>query len=190
MNQEGNSTASFGSTNNMTSSETTHVAMVGQTIGSNFTSSVEDSPAPSSESALRMATKRGTSRGRAQERSAHQSGRIPDQSLPRIPGSDGGSEGLGRGRTILAQSSHETQIVSRSRSPTPAPVPNGHPGSARSSAPGTPIPRTQSAKISGYSTPKSGAGRSQIIPPRKFLEQRHNWNIYLLKDFPQVRLPV
>ena len=69
MDQEGNSTASFGSSNNMAPSETTHVAMVGQTVASDMMSSVGESPAQSSESALDMVPKRDAQRGSS--RSTH-----------------------------------------------------------------------------------------------------------------------
>ena len=73
MDQEGNSTASFGTSSNMTTTETTNVAMVSQTVAGDTLSPLEDSPAPSSDSALEMFPRRGQSGGMGQERSAEQS---------------------------------------------------------------------------------------------------------------------
>ena len=67
MDQEGNSTASFGSSSNMATSETANAAMVCQTVASDMMSSVGESPAKSSESALEMFPKRSTQRGIGQE---------------------------------------------------------------------------------------------------------------------------
>ncbi len=151
--QDGNARAAFGSGNNMAASETTHVAMAGQTVASDMMSSVGESPAQSSESALDMVPKRDAQRGRGQGQP------VDVQSLPKIPGSDGGSEGLGRGRLSLSQSSRESPKGIRSRSPTPRqPSPVVRPESGRPSVPGTPSHFTQVSNISGQSTPKGGKG--------------------------------
>ncbi len=131
MDQDGNSTASFGSNNNMTSSETTNVAMAGQTVASEKMSSVNESSITSSESALGTIPRRGSSRGRGQERPARQRNQIPDQFLPKIPDFDSGPDGLGRGRSALPRSSRGTQIGERSRSPTPVLSSAGQPVTGR-----------------------------------------------------------
>ncbi len=115
MDQEGNSTASFGSSSNMATSETANAAMVCQTVASDMMSSVGEP----SESALDMVTKRSTQRGSGQGQN------VDGHALPKIPGSDGGSDGLGRGRLPLSHSSRESPIGTRSRSPTPRPSQNG-----------------------------------------------------------------
>ncbi len=90
MDQDQNSTASFGSVSNMTSSGTTNVAMVGQAVDGDSRSSMEQSPAQSSESALEMYARTGHSGGVGQERSAEQI--LPAPSLPTIQDQDGGTE--------------------------------------------------------------------------------------------------
>ncbi len=75
----------------MTTTETTNVAMVSQTVAGDTLSSLEDSPAPSSDSALEMVTRRGQSGGMGQERSAEQS--LPAPVLPTIQ--DSGPDDFG-----------------------------------------------------------------------------------------------
>ncbi len=101
MDHEGNSTASFGSSNNMTSTETANVAMVGQAVAGDSRSSMGESPAPSSDSALEMFPRRGPSGGVGQERSADQS--LPAPVLPTIQDQDGGSEDLGTSQSMLSR---------------------------------------------------------------------------------------
>ena len=103
MDQEGNSTASFGTSSNMTSTETTNVAMVGQTVAGDTQSSLEESPAPSSDSALEMFPRQGQTGGVGQERSGEQS--HPASVLPAIQ--DSGTENFGLSRSMLPQSPPE-----------------------------------------------------------------------------------
>ena len=150
MDQEGNSTASFGSSNNMTSTETANVAMVGQTVAGDTMSSMGESPAQSSDSALEMFPRRGPSGGVGQERSAEQS--LPAPILPTIQDQDGGSEDLGTSQSMLSQ-------------PLPA-VPNGErslfvtPRRSRSGSV-TPVKKVQAFGkiISPRSSPKGGMER-------------------------------
>ena len=139
MDQGGDSTASFGSNNSMATGDSTNVAMVGQTVVSDLMSSVGESPAQSSESVLEMIQRRDAQRGRGQDRSVHQNGTVVYHVLPKNPGSDGGSDGLGRGRSVLPPSLGGSPIGTRSRSPTPQrPSTMGRPESGRSSGLGTP----------------------------------------------------
>ncbi len=158
MDQGADSTASFGSNNSMATGDSTNVAMVGQTVVSDLTSSVGVSPVPASESALEMVTRRDTQGGRGQERSDDQNDPIGHQCLPNIPGSDAGSDGLGRGRSVLPPSPGGSPIVPirRSRSPTPKrPSTMGRPESGRSSGLGMPIRIGATSRVSGCSTPKT-----------------------------------
>ncbi len=134
----------------MATSETANAAMVCQTVASDMMSSVGESPAQSSESALDMVPNKSTQRGSGQGQN------VDGHALPKIPGSDGGSDGLGRGRLPLSHSSRESPIGTRSRSPTPRPSQIGRQASDRSSTPGTPSHFTQVSNISGHSTPKGG----------------------------------
>ena len=87
----------------MTSAETTNVAMVGQTVAGDTMSSMEESPAQSSESALEMYPRRAYSGGVGQERSADQN--LPDPIiLPTIQDQDGEPEGLGLSQSLMPQS--------------------------------------------------------------------------------------
>ena len=117
MDQEGNSTASFGTSSNVTSTGTANVAMVGQTVAGDTMSSMGESPAQSSDSALEMFPRRGSSGGVGQERSAEQS--LPAPILPTIQDQDGGSEDLGLSRSMLPQSLPEAQDGERSLFVTP-----------------------------------------------------------------------
>ena len=137
----------------MATSETANAAMVCQTVASDLMSSVGESPAQSSESALDMVPKRSTQRGIGQGQN------VDGHALPNIPGSDGGSDGLGCGRLPLSHSSRESPIGTRSRSPTPRPSQSGRQESGRSSLPGTPSQITAVSKFSGISTPKGGTGQ-------------------------------
>ena len=179
--QEGNSTASFGSSIDMAPSETTHVAMVCQTVASDMMSSVGESPAQSSESALDMGPKRDAQRGRA-------SGQCADvQVLPKIAGSDDGSEGQGRGRLPLSQASRESPKGIRSRSPTERQSsPVLRPEKGRLSASGTPKHSTQVEKVSGRSTPKAG---KEGITPSKDLVGAEEKLVRLLNEYATCASP-
>ncbi len=156
------STASFGSSNHMTNHDVTEMAMAGQIVAGEVSSSIEQSPAQSSDSVLEtMVQRRGASRGRGQERSANQRPRIPDERLPRIPDHDDGSaDGLGRGRSVLPRTLDATLKGIRSRSPTPRPSPSGQSIPGKSPATGTPDYHSLASKMSGKSSPKSGAGQN------------------------------
>ena len=106
MDQEGNSIASFGTSSNMTSTETTNVAMVGQTVAGDTQSSVEESPAPSTESALEMFPRQGQTGRVGQERSGEQS--HPAVVLP--VKQDSGTDDFGLSPSMLPQSPPEVQI--------------------------------------------------------------------------------
>ena len=120
MDQEGNSTASFGdSGSNMTSIET-GTAMVSQTVDGDTTSSLEESPTPSSESALEMFHRRGQTGGVGQERSVEQS--LPAPVLPVIQ--DSGPEDFGLSSSTLPQSSPEVQTGDATPFMTPTSLPS------------------------------------------------------------------
>ncbi len=101
MDQDQNSTASFGSVSNMTSGGTTNVAMVGQTVDGDSRSSMEQSPAQSSESELGIA-RTGHSGGVGQERSDEQI--LPAPSLPTIQDQDGETEEIASSQSMLPHS--------------------------------------------------------------------------------------
>ena len=177
MDQEGNSnpTASFGSSSNMTSTETANAAMVGQTVAGDSMSSMEESPAQSSESALEMLPRCGPSGGVGQERSAEQS--LPSPVLPVI-----GTEDFGLSQSMLPQSSPEIQIGDGSLYMTPnrrsrsgsrtstfdrmdsgkvANQRGGQSPSAFGKSPRASPPRGGDQRLSGRSTPADyGGGKS------------------------------
>ena len=166
MDHEGNSTASFGSSNNMTSTETANVAMVGQTVAGDTMSSMGESPAQSSDSALEMFPRRGSSGGVGQERSAEQS--LPAPILPTIQDQDGGSEDLGTSQSMLSRTlpagpNGESSLFvtpRRSRSGSVTPVKKvqafGKIISPRSS------PKAGMERKSGQSTPADFRGQDPI----------------------------
>ncbi len=156
MDQEGNSTASFGSSNNMTSTETANVAMVGQTVAGDTMSSMGESPAQSSDSALEMFPRRGSSGGVGQERSAEQS--LPAPILPTIQDQDG-SEDLGLSRSMLSQSLPEVQDGERSLFVTPRRSRSGSVTSTMGQLEAGIKGQTSFGKISPRSSPKGGMER-------------------------------
>ena len=78
------------------------MAMVGQTVDGDSRSSMEQSPAQSSESALEMYARTGHSGGVGQERSDEQI--LPAPSLPTIQDQDGGTEEIASSQSMLPQS--------------------------------------------------------------------------------------
>ncbi len=157
MDNEGNSTASFGSSNNMTSTETANVAMVGQTVAGDSRSSMEESPAPSSDSALDMFPRRGHSGGVGQERSAEQI--LPAPSLPTIQDQDGETEEIASSQSMLPHSAPVSPLGAtsyvmnsqRSGSGPQTPV-KKEPAYAKIVSTRSP-PRTGLERKSGQSTP-------------------------------------
>ena len=151
MDQEGNSTASFGTSSNMTSTETANVAMVSQTVAGDTMSSMGESPAQSSDSALEMLPRRGSSGGMGQERSAEQS--LPAPVLPTIQDQDGGPDDFGLSQSMLPQSLPEIQDGEGSLFMTPR---RSRSGSVTSTMGRIESGRVQTAfgKISPRSSPK------------------------------------
>ena len=91
----------------MTSTDTANVAMVSQTVAGDTMSSMGESPAQSSDSALEMLPRRGSSGGKGQERSAEQS--LPAPVLPTIQDQDDGPDDFGLSQSMLPQSLPEIQ---------------------------------------------------------------------------------
>jgi hypothetical protein len=180
--QEGNSrsTASFGSSDNMTSAETTNVAMVGQTVAGDVTSSMDESPAPSSESALEMYTQRANGGGLGQSRSAEQNLPAPTV-LPTMQDQGGEPAGFGLSQSMMPQSAPELREGNKSQFVTPrrsregsitstmgrgdkgtgVPTVFGKAASSKSSPRGA----MEQRKLSGRSTPADSLGQNSFPNP-------------------------
>ncbi len=146
----------------MTSTETTNVAMVSQTVAGDTLSSLEDSPAPSSDSALEMFPRRGQSGGMGQERSAEQS--LPAPVLPVIQ--DSGTDDFGLSQSMLPQSSPEIQVGEGTLFMTPM--------RSRSGSRASTIGRIDSGKVANLRGGKSPTsfGKSPRASPQRGVEQR------------------